>query len=230
MKAGLFFPLSWVEGIETLLETVIIPRWKQQPSWNNLLGKIAGGNGNEGCLVIAQGGLAPVGVMLAKRNPLNVGSLMLTSPPSYKDMTTPVPKKELERNFNFLQSKIFGSLAFTILESREIIRFFSNLFLFSSECDDQWLDETQKESCVDARPPVQIFNAGFLQHRSFEEELKNSKQPKVIVSGNGDKREANRQLYRSELDQCALKTIQGLNVMPWENPIGVIDLIRELGY
>ena len=168
--------------------------------------------------------------MLAKRNPLTVGDLMLTSPPSYVHVTSAVPEKELERNYNLLRSPILGSFAFAILESKEIIRFFSNLFLFADECDEQWLDETQRESCRDARPPVQAFNAGLLQHRSFEEELKELNQHKLIVSGDCDKRVVDRQLYGSKLNQCTLKTIRGLNVMPWENPSGVIELVRELGY
>ena len=169
--------------------------------------------------------------MLARRNPLQVGALMLTSPPTYKDITTPVPQIELERNYNFLKSPILGSLAFALLENKALIRFFSNAFLFSEECDDQWLDETEKESSrKEARTPVQAFNAGLLQHRSFEQELKESPQPKLIVSGDGDKRVVDRQSYSTEVDQCKLQTIKGTNVLPWENPRGVVQLIKELGY
>lgn len=77
---------------------------------------------------------------------------------------------------------------------------------------------------------MQAFNAGLLQHRSFEEELKGAIQPKIIVSGDGDKRSKDRQPYESELDQCTLKTVKGLNVMPWENSSGMVNLIREIGY
>jgi hypothetical protein len=212
------------------MQSIVVPRWQQQSSWTNIFSSVEKNTESNGCLVIAQGGLAPVGIMLAKRNPLMVGSLMLTSPPTYADMTTPVPEKELQRNFDFLRSPILGSLAFSILESKGIIRFFSNLFLFANDCDEQWLDETQRELCPEARPPVQAFNAGLLQHRSFEEELKGAIQPKIIVSGDGDKRAKDRQPYESELDQCTLKTVKGLNVMPWENPSGMVNLIREIGY
>lgn len=156
---------------------------------------------------------------------------MLTSPPTYNDVSTAVPQDELERNYNFLRSPIFGSLAFSLLENKEIIRFFSNLFLFSEDCDEQWLDETQQESrFVEARTPVQIFNAGFLQHRSFDEELKDCTQPKMIVSGDGDKRVVDRELYATEIRNCTLKTIAGTNVLPWENPQGTIELIKEMDY
>ncbi len=232
-KIGLFFPLSWVEGVETLMNEIVIPNWKEMQTlqfpkvldFNRQMN-----NENSGCLVIVQGGLAPVGVMLAKRNPSTISNLMLTSPPTYKDMTTAVPTAELQRNYNFLKSEIFGSLAFKLLESRALIKFFSNRFLFQEECDEEWLDETERESVVAARTPVQAFNAGLLQHRSFEEDLKESPQPKLIVSGAGDKRSIDRQPYKEQLDTCSLVTIPGLNVLPWESPKEVVDLIRELGY
>ena len=39
-QVGLFFPLSWVEGVETLIEVVV-----------------GGNKKNAGCLVVVQGGL-----------------------------------------------------------------------------------------------------------------------------------------------------------------------------
>ena len=232
-EIGLFFPLSWVEGVETLMNEIVIPNWKEMQTlqFPNVLDfNRQMNNENNGCLVIVQGGLAPVGVMLAKRNPLTVSKLMLTSPPTYKDMTTAVPTAELQRNYNFLKSEIFGSIAFSLLESMALIKFFSNRFLFQDACDEEWLDETERESVVAARTPVQAFNAGLLQHRSFQEDLKESPQPKLIVSGTGDKRSIDRQPYKEQLDTCSLVTIPGLNVLPWESPKEVVDLIRELGY
>ena len=204
-KNGLFFPLSWVEGVETLMNTIVIPRWKdgQLPFFRD---------NSSGCLVVAQGGLAPVGIMLAKRNTC-ISDLMpmLTSPPTYNDITTAIPQAELTKNYNFLSSKILGRLAFALLESRDVIKFFSDLFLFQDKCDEEWLDEAQKELCVKARPPVQAFNAGLLQHRSFEEELRKMTQPLWIVSGEGDKRVKDRQLYQSELgERCELISSVGL--------------------
>ncbi|KAL7547279.1 hypothetical protein ACHAWF_010601 [Thalassiosira exigua] len=229
-KNGLFFPLSWAEGVETLINNIVLPRWRESRP-TSMLGFLGNNQSNldcAGCLVIAQGGLAPVGIMLARRNPFGVGKLMLTSPPTYSDITTAIPEPELQRNYNFLRSPLFGGLAFGILESREIIKFFSDLFLFEGKCDDQWLDEVMREVCVEARTPVQAFNAGLLQHRSFKEDLVVISQPIVVVSGEGDKRVSDRLLYQTELDKCTLKTIPGCSVLPWENPIGVIDLINEV--
>jgi len=169
-----------------------------------------------------------VGVMIAQRNPTTVTHLMLTSPPTYTEITTAIPQRDLERNYNFLKSPIFGNIAFSILESRQAIKFFSDLFLFGNKCDDEWLDETEKEIFIKARPPIQAFNAGMLQHRSFERELKDLDQPVMVVAGNQDKRSKDRLQYRSEMKRCTLRTIHGLNILPWENPKQVIALMKEL--
>lgn len=230
-EKGMFFPLSWVEGIETLIQTMVLSKQNNSKStFGNFLQKIPGGvsGRNGGCTVVAQGGLAPVGVMLAARNPLAVSRLMLTSPPIYQDMVTAVPEQELEKNYNFLKSPIFGSLAFGILENRGIIRFFSDLFLFADVCDEEWLDQTNLEARKLSRPPVQAFNAGLLQHRSFEEELTSLEQKTVILSGKNDKRERDRAPYAVEMKRCTLKTVGGCNVMPWENPKAVIEAIKDL--
>jgi len=233
-EKGLFFPLSWVEGVETLINEIVIPKWEgTRPllPLSRFLGDRADRSGEGGCLVIAQGGLAPVGIVLAERNPLQVRSLMLTSPPSYEDVTTPVPEGELRRNYDFLRSAVIGGLAFAALESRGVIEFFSNLFLFRDVCDKRWLDETLRESRYpEARTPVQAFNAGLLQHRSFERELRELTQPVLIVSGDSDKRVEGRQSYGTELKNCKLVTIEGCNVMPWENPDEVIELVKGLGF
>ena len=82
-----------------------------------------------GCVVVVQGGLASVGVLLSARNPTSVVSrLILTSPPIYDDMVNPAPQDELQKNYNFLTSKIFGGFAFTLLETRPLIKFFPMLF------------------------------------------------------------------------------------------------------
>ena len=168
--------------------------------------------------------------MLAKRNPKQIGTLMLTSPPTYEDIITPIPQKELQRNYDFLRSPILGNLAFALLESRQAIKFFSDLFLFQDTCDEQWLDEAMDEICDETRAPVQVFNAGLLQHRSYEDELNDMSSRIWIVKGTSDKRD--RQMYISKLgdEKCKLVTLVGCNVLPWENPVSIINLMKELGY
>ena len=208
-ERGLSFPLGWVKGCEALMTAV------------------RDANGNERkWKVVSQGGLAPVGVMLAYRNPNSVEILVLTSPPTWDDMTTPVPENELETNYNFLKSKILGNLAFKLLESRGAIEFFSNTFLFSDPCDAAWLDNAVYELCVEARPPVMAFNAGFCLHRSFEEELTTIDQLTLILSGIGDKRD--RKEYVVKMKACQIQKLPGTNVLPWESPTDFVEAIRSL--
>lgn len=140
-------------------------------------------------------------------------------------MTTSVPQAELERNYNFLRSPVLGKLAFSVSESRKAVEFFSNLFLFSEPCDEEWLEKGEKESCVEARPPVMAFNAGLCNHRSFEEELLALEQPTLVVGGEADKRQ--RQEYTEKMKDCILVNIPGQNVLPWESPELVAEAIKN---
>ena len=215
-QRGMFVPLGWTKGCEALVNHINDSNEAstKPPKWT----------------VVTQGGLAPVGVLFAARNPELVQRLVLTSPPTWKDMTSPVPKNELERNYNFLRSPLLGKLAFSLLENRALVKFFTNQFLFSKECDDVWLDKTDEESCEEARPPVQSFNAGMCMNRSFERELLEEIQTKipsvVVIQGEDDKRP--RQEYKEKLSNCELVTIEGTtNVVPWEDPEAMAELMLE---
>ena len=53
---GLFFLLSWVEGVETLINDVVLPRQRNEKL--KLIDKVmAGGSQPKGCIVLVQGGL-----------------------------------------------------------------------------------------------------------------------------------------------------------------------------
>ena len=228
MEKGMFFPLSWVQGIETFLQTVVLPNTTKNPSWISFLNS----SSSNGCTVVVQGGLAPVGIQLAARNTKDViSNLVLTSPPIYKDMITAIPQKELEWNYNWLRNPIVGKFAFSVLESQPIIKFFSDLFLFQTKCDDDWL-EFVKNGCIDeqSRTPIEAFNAGLLQHRSYGEELTQLiEQPTIIVQGESDKRQDDRTSYKQFMKQCDLKTIpNACNVIPWENPKEIVQLLQSL--
>lgn len=223
-EKGLFFPLSWVEGVESLINNIVLPNRPSSFPWNSWKGN---DDNDGGCTIVVQGGLAPVGVMLAARNEQTVSKLILTSPPTFDDMTTAVPQSELERNYNFLRSKMFGPLAFGVLEKRQIVEFFSDLFLFKDKCDDEWLDRVEEGSLKESRAPIEAFNAGLLQHRSFEEELTSIEQKTAIVQGDSDKRQADRVQFSKDMKRCDNIIITGCNVLPWENAEEMIDLLRK---
>ena len=235
-KEGLFFPLCWVEGVETLINEVVRTECSVGSSTNNGDGFLSDFFGNKnakkslksnGCTVIVQGGLASVGVLLASRNPITVSRLILTSPPTYKDMITPIPQKELESNYKFLKSKFWGDLAFSLLESRFLTKFFSDQFLFKENCDEDWLDFAMAGVSNEARTPVQVFNAGLISHRSYDEEISEIRQPVLVVSGSIDKRNIDREAYATEMRNCRLSTLEGVNVLPWENPLDVVKMIKD---
>ena len=104
-QRGMFVPLGWVKGCEALVNQINDDSSSKPRKWT----------------VVTQGGLAPIGVLLAARNPDLVETLVLTSPPTWKDMTNAVPQTELERNYNFLRSPLLGKLAFALLETRSLV-------------------------------------------------------------------------------------------------------------
>jgi len=219
---GLFLPLDWARSCETLIREEIIEKNIEKEQ--------------KRCIVVTQGGLAPVGVVLAHRDAAqkidNIQGLVLTSPPTWKDMIGFVPQDELEKNYKFLSSPILGDLAFRILEMRGAIQFFSDLFLFQDKCDEEWLNKATFDSTDNnavtsklLRPPVMSFNAGMLNARSFMQEMIEISQPTLILSGEGDKRAKDRIGYAQEMKKCTLESLTGCNVVPWENPSGVCEAI-----
>jgi len=205
-ERGLFFPLDWVRQLETLL------------SDERFL------NGRP-CVVITQGGLAPVGVMLASRNPDLVKYLVLCSPPTWREMTTAIDPYELKRNYDFLTSKL-GSYAFRLLESRKAIQFFSDLFLFKEKADEKWLERATSECNSKVRPAIAVFNSGLLNHRSFQEELVELTQPTLMLTGDTDSRAKGRTFYSNEIKFLSDKVISGRNVLPWESLSATIDEVK----
>ena len=216
-ERALSFPLGWAQGCEALMNEVVASS-SAFPGLS-FLGKGQKWN------VMSQGGLAPVVVLMAARNPDTVERLILASPPTWKDMTTGVPEKELSRNYNFLSNPVWGRWAFRLLESRGAIEFFSNQFLFSQTCDATWLDKAEEELGLASRPPVISFNSGFCLHRSFEEELRTLPQQTIILAGKDDKRA--REEYTRCMKKCHLEVLPGLNVLPWESPSETMQAVKN---
>lgn len=218
-ERGMFFPLSWTEGCETLLNNIIIPRFAEQLKTSF----------QSNCIVITQGGVAPVGIMLAYRNPQTVSKLIMASPPKWTDLIHPIPQAVLKRNYYSLSLPIIGPFLFKLLETRFAIRLFSNLFLFSKSCDERWLDMIIDSGSISvaAREPIKAFNAGLLNNRSYKNELRSLIQPTLVLSGSKDKRQTERIQFNKEMANCSLKMIDGLNVLPWENVTEFKRIVSE---
>lgn len=232
-KRGLFVPLDWVRSCEALIrhvqeqdgifkESSTLSSFWQKPEL--VLKSVCNSKkiGSKKWVVVSQGGLAPIAVLLASRNPNLVGQVVLASPPPWKEMTTSIPEQVLARNYNFFKSPL-GRLAFDILESRTAIALFSNLFLFSKPCDNDWLDLAEKEMGKQARSPVAVFNAGFTLNQSLEPELLSMSQRTVVVQGQDDHRD--RREYLNRMKNCTIETAPGKNVIPWESPNEFLALI-----
>jgi len=234
MDRGSFFPLSWTEGCETLISNVILPRFRQQLQLssqsslsNNRLRSLSE---SLSCIVITQGGVAPIGIMLAYRNPQTVSKLIMASPPKWMELIHPIPEIDLKRNYDFLSLPVVGSLLFKLLETRYAIRLFSNLFLFSNPCDERWLDFIVNSTSIEAREPIKAFNAGLINHRSYEHELHSLRQPTLILSGFKDKRYSDRIPFKKAMKNCSLGIIDGLNVLGWENAIEFKRIVFEFAF
>ena len=155
-ERGLFLPLDYSRQVEEL--------------WRQKIGKP--------CCVVAQGGLAPVGVYLASRSSDRwdgaraVAGLALSAPPPFADLAEGLDSAEVARNLEFLQSSL-GRQLVKLLRSAFFVKFFSNLFLFADACDEAWIsnclvdDESPKSI-----EPVLTFNAGVVGARGLFDELK----------------------------------------------------------
>jgi pimeloyl-ACP methyl ester carboxylesterase len=226
---GLSFPLGWAQGCEGLMKVCTTSSSASVLNMLPIPSSLSSSKSQQ-WNVLCQGGLAPVGVVLAARNADTVAKLVLTSPPSWKDMTTPIPEDELSFNYGFLRNSLVEPVAFGLLETSTAIEFFSNLFLFQDKCDQQWLDLACGEIDVKSRPPVQAFNAGFCNHRSFRKELESLPQPTLIISGTNDGRALEREEYQSTMRDCTLLSVPGKNVLPWESPIETCNAVRDFCY
>merc|ERR1740117_2622945 len=86
-------------------------------------------------------------------------------------------------------------------------------------------DKTEQEFGVDARPPVQVFNAGMCMNRGLQSELMTLKQSTLIIQGEDDKRQ--RQEYSQNMKHCQLVTLPGQNVVSWEYPKAMANHLED---
>lgn len=128
------------------------------------------------------------------------------------------------------------------------IKFFSNLFLFAGDADEEFLNEASRDagetkrqliasllvSTTNTLPqhseifhrinPVFAFNAGALQTRSWIEEI-SCRDKLIIISGEkeSEKRISGRREYGGE--NIVVKS--GLNVIPWEQAAALESIINK---
>ena len=195
-KDGIFLPLDWTRDCEAVMAEEV----SDLPT-----------------VVVAQGGIAPVALQLGRRNKVtNLASLILTSPPVYKDLIMPIDKGEFSRNLKALQFLKTGVR--WLLCRRSAIKFFSNLFLFAGEADDRFLDEATSDAQTPLKiEPVLLFNSGALFTRSWEEEIASLGERLHVVSGAKESQERkDGRLTYGEFGGTLSEVPESCNVIPYE--------------
>ena len=84
---------------------------------------------------------------------------------------------------------------------------------------------SMKEMGPSVRPPVQVFNAGMCQAKSYEDELLELPQPTLILQGDADPRDRNE--FKKYVKECEIMTLPGRNALPWESPKETSTAIRD---
>mmetsp|Transcript_48390 Transcript_48390/g.97365 ORF Transcript_48390/g.97365 Transcript_48390/m.97365 type:complete len:361 (-) Transcript_48390:326-1408(-) len=177
--------------------------------------------------VLAQGGLAPVGIRLAAKNINAIVALVLTTPPSWEALCMPLKANEVAKNLSRLQA--LPKFVFGLLSSRQAIRFFSALFLFAKAgnenavVDGTWLNEACNDAADDTtRFAIWHFNAGTCEIPDYSNDLMNIRVPTLVVTGEETSDDpAGRVLSFERNMQRARGAVvpETKNVIPWQNPL-----------
>jgi pimeloyl-ACP methyl ester carboxylesterase len=175
------------------------------------------------CHLVVQGGLAPLGLELARRYPRTIRSLTLCSPPEVLRIT---PQADIEKNLRLLASPLGNAAIERLLENPIAIRLFSDLFLFASPCDPEWVRQASLECGHVVRRAVQFFNSGGCS-RVTSADLPPLDQPVLILQGSADVRRRTAE-YVASTSRVEVRTLQGAkNVLPWEASVETAAAIQD---
>jgi pimeloyl-ACP methyl ester carboxylesterase len=175
------------------------------------------------CHLVVQGGLAPLGLELARRYPGRIRSLTLCSPPEVLQVA---PQADVEKNLRLLASPLGNAAIERLLENPAAIRLFSNLFLFASPCDAEWVRQASSECGPEVRRAVQFFNAGGCS-RVASADLPPLEPPVLILQGSQDLRRRSPD-YVASKSRVEFRTLLGAkNVLPWEAPTETAAAIQD---
>jgi len=208
--------LAYVEAIETLIHEKIVG------------GGSGGGSGSsQTCVLVSQGGLAPVAIELAKRHPQTISHLILITPPTWKEITQPLPLQHRFKKYKAYTSPV----SYTFYDALETPLGFKAYMrrYFKRRPDDQFVGFATERGRVtkQARGTIASFNSGALFDRSYEEELRSIEQPTLILVGDADdKRNREREEYLRNMPNAVMATIDGKAALPWESPVETRNVLR----
>ena len=150
--------LAYVEAIETLIHDKVLPGTSASPTQTFVL--------------VSQGGMAPVAIELAKRNPQIISHLILITPPTWKEITQPLPLEHRFKKYKAYTSPV----SYTFYDALEMpLGFNANMRrYFKRRLDDQFVSFATERGRVtkEARGTIASFNSGALFDKSYEEELR----------------------------------------------------------
>ena len=202
--------LAYVEAIETLVRDKVIPS-SNSPT----------------CVLVSQGGMAPVAIELAKRNPQIISHLILVTPPTWKEITQPLPLEHRFKKYKAYTSPVsytFYDALETPLGCKAYMRRY-----FKRRLDDQFVSFATERGRVtkEARGTIASFNSGAFFDKSYEDELRQMEQPTLILVGDADdKRNRGRQEYLINMPDAVMATIDGKATLPWESPVETRNVLR----
>ena len=205
--------LAYVEAIETLIRDKVLPSTSASPA--------------QTCVLVSQGGMAPVAIELAQRNPQIISHLILVTPPTWKEITQPLPLEHRFKKYKAYTSPVSYTF-YDALESPLGFKAYMRRY-FKRRLDDQFVSFATERGRVtkEARGTVASFNSGALFDKSYEGELRHMEQPTLILVGDADdKRNQERQEYLMNMPNTVMATIDGKAALPWESPVETRNVLR----
>ena len=208
--------LAYVEAVETLMREVILGGGggdggsSAQQATQSQAQTAQAAQAPTACVLVAQGGLAPVAIELAHRNPTTVSHLVLITPPTWEEITSPLPLKQRFQRYKAYTSPV-SYPAYDALETALGCRA-AMARSFKRRVDDQFVSyATEPERTTKAaRGPVASFNSGALFDRSYEAELRALRQPALILVGDADaRRNRGREAYLRKMPGAVLAVVDG---------------------
>ena len=179
-------------------------------------------------MLVAQGGLAPVAIELASRNPTTISHLVLISPPTWSEIIHPLSLRQRYQRYKAYTSPV----SYPIYDALESPLGFRAAYgkSFKRRVDDRFVGSATepRRTTRAARGPVASYHSGALFDKSYEAQLRSLVQPVLILVGDDDaRRNLGREEYLYTVPGAVMAVIDGRAALPWESPVETREVIRR---
>ena len=184
---------------------------------------------NTPAVLVSQGASLPIALAVLKMAPELVAGLVAISPPSWRILEQPFPKRQSHLLWSVLFQGPIGSLLFRYARRRTFLKTFSmnNLFASQDKVDPEWLDTLEDGATnMTTRWATFSFLAGFWR-RNWTTQWQELKKPVWLLfglqaTGIGrsklwDDAHERIQTYKQKLPNAMSASIEGRNVLPYES-------------